>query len=503
MPWVLVLSLALMPPVQTSRPVDLKTLPADWPPLPDFKHTVDYVKWWEERVNRGITDDASALWAQLRADQEYHPEVWGWDANNDAPGLFTGIHPMPDRYAWDPRDHPDWEKALQSQKAHGLTARLIEASSHLRLAVKMVPPEPWKDDPFFEAGLTRDDRLLIATLFESRALHRHAVKVLLQNAWRAPEGRVDGEAMEQALETSLSIAHQLESNNLVRVDVLSAGTIRALVYHNILKALNDRVFGSAQVTDLDRWLAAQDRAITGSPSLFASDVATALDLLQFLYAPADGTWPEPPQPNSRNVAAIDKLTKSVKGTRPDSIAHIDLAREVAASDPRTAVERIVHLHLQLCTIARSRLPWAAVEEQDDLVEAAMRNPKEHAVLRLHLADWSHSYRGFLRTAECEADRRATRIILALHRHHSRTGEWPSRLSELRPMLPASIRIDPFSGKPFIYRLQDGQPLLYGAGYNAKDDGGKHKPYGYHSKFPDSTMDAWEVDYVYWPVQPDK
>lgn len=37
MPTLLVL-VSLLLPAQASRPVDLKNLPADWPPLPDFKH---------------------------------------------------------------------------------------------------------------------------------------------------------------------------------------------------------------------------------------------------------------------------------------------------------------------------------------------------------------------------------------------------------------------------------------------------------------------------------
>lgn len=72
-----------------------------------------------------------------------------------------------------------------------------------------------------------------------------------------------------------------------------------------------------------------------------------------------------------------------------------------------------------------------------------------------------------------------------------------------PTLPSSILTDPFSGKPFIHRLENGQPLLYGAGYNARDDGGKHMPYSRQEEEKNGASLAVEGDYVYWPVQNEK
>lgn len=51
------------------------------------------------------------------------------------------------------------------------------------------------------------------------------------------------------------------------------------------------------------------------------------------------------------------------------------------------------------------------------------------------------------------------------------------------------------GNPFIYRLQNGQPLLYSVAANGRDDGGCHTG----SWGDDGDSEPRPVDYVFWPV----
>ena len=87
----------------------------------------------------------------------------------------------------------------------------------------------------------------------------------------------------------------------------------------------------------------------------------------------------------------------------------------------------------------------------------------------------------------------TLIELALHK--ACTGAYPGQLGELKIADGDDVRLDPFTGKFFGYRLENGGPLLYSRSENGQDDGGKHSPlWGQEVK-------GGSDDYVFWPPQP--
>ncbi|HSY16925.1 MAG TPA: hypothetical protein VK815_01260 [Candidatus Acidoferrales bacterium] len=70
---------------------------------------------------------------------------------------------------------------------------------------------------------------------------------------------------------------------------------------------------------------------------------------------------------------------------------------------------------------------------------------------------------------------AGRIVdtaIALKRFQLKHGKWPEKLDELAPEFMASVRIDPYDGKPLKYHATaDGGYLLYSVGEDGTDDGG--------------------------------
>ncbi len=74
----------------------------------------------------------------------------------------------------------------------------------------------------------------------------------------------------------------------------------------------------------------------------------------------------------------------------------------------------------------------------------------------------------LRRISC---RRATRLLIALKRYHTRQGRWPDRLEELDAA--GAIFIDPINNGPFAYRRIGEYFVVYSKGKNARDDGGRH------------------------------
>ena len=68
--------------------------------------------------------------------------------------------------------------------------------------------------------------------------------------------------------------------------------------------------------------------------------------------------------------------------------------------------------------------------------------------------------------------RGTRILIALKRCESTTGQWPRSLDEIRSSLPAEVLIDPSNQGPFVYTPTADGFRLYSRGKNHVDENGK-------------------------------
>jgi len=79
---------------------------------------------------------------------------------------------------------------------------------------------------------------------------------------------------------------------------------------------------------------------------------------------------------------------------------------------------------------------------------------------------------FLKEAMLEATFLVSRIGFACRLYKSRTGEYPENVEALVPGILGEIPIDPFTGKPFVYRREGQGFIVYSLGSNEKDDGGR-------------------------------
>ena len=67
-----------------------------------------------------------------------------------------------------------------------------------------------------------------------------------------------------------------------------------------------------------------------------------------------------------------------------------------------------------------------------------------------------------------------RVALALQAFHGPHGRYPASIDELLAASSLPVPTDPYSGKPFRYRLADGGACeYYSVGENGRDDGGQH------------------------------
>jgi len=104
-------------------------------------------------------------------------------------------------------------------------------------------------------------------------------------------------------------------------------------------------------------------------------------------------------------------------------------------------------------------------------------------------------RAYVQQLRCETRRRGTRLVYELLVYQDKNKKWPEKLGDLPLEALKAVKIDPFSGNPFVYRLEEGKPLLYSVANDGTDDGGKK----HDKKWGDDVDDA---DYIFWPRQKD-
>jgi hypothetical protein len=76
-----------------------------------------------------------------------------------------------------------------------------------------------------------------------------------------------------------------------------------------------------------------------------------------------------------------------------------------------------------------------------------------------------------------ADRRGSRILIALRRYRNKNGWWPEKLYDVKSLVPADIFVDPINGGSFVYKLTEENFTIYSKGKNNIDDGGERNQSG--------------------------
>ena len=76
------------------------------------------------------------------------------------------------------------------------------------------------------------------------------------------------------------------------------------------------------------------------------------------------------------------------------------------------------------------------------------------------------------TAQDIAGSRAADAGIAIELYRREHGKIPETLEAITPKYLPSVPLDPFSGKPMIYKVEDRGFTIYGLGNNNVDDGGR-------------------------------
>lgn len=173
------------------------------------------------------------------------------------------------------------------------------------------------------------------------------------------------------------------------------------------------------------------------------------------------------------------LITRLVGLACQAIGESSLSKLVPQLKPAEAQPVIVELE----KIDSSQVTWKEVE----------RNEWRYARYQLHgqynpitwvvsqIGTWRARTRAKTRDKRVVAHLRLITTELALRCYQSDHGRAPNSLEQLVPKYLQRVPLDPFSGKPLVYRPQTNQWLCYSVGEDMVDDGGQPVSGGLGSK----------------------
>ena len=439
----------------------------DWPPLPDFENRIDYRNWLDAAMREGMDPSDNAYELYQRVFPGFSDASRG-DVKDLGSAGFLHDKKNPKDFVtgpWDPRDHPRWEESCRKTK------QLLES-------FKEAASRPYYAFPLPSSAESQGARpILLDVMFPHMSFMRSCTKGLIEAAWRAEGGRVDPEVFVAACEAGLGAARQMD-RELFFMAHLVAISIRALVYQQLLDALYHNVFSEDDLVAVIEMLERSDTGMAPFGRLLRGECAALLDFLQYA---ADST---------ARAAGLQEYRSEIMAISSGQVDALKTAKVL-----RKYFEQIERL-------SGKRYRPALIRRMSQLAKKVRKTDLVTSVL---LPDLSRAYEQHLRAM---TKRRATRLLYEIHVYRDKHGEWPARLKDLPKDTVKRFSSDPFSGKRLVYKLVDGQPLLYSVSTNGKDDGGKHDSRwggkddgGKHdSRWGGKGDEKTKTDYVFWPVQ---
>ncbi|MCG3127814.1 MAG: hypothetical protein CHACPFDD_02686 [Phycisphaerae bacterium] len=170
-----------------------------------------------------------------------------------------------------------------------------------------------------------------------------------------------------------------------------------------------------------------------------------------------------------------------------------MQRTVETGGDEAAAREIDRLYQEWTNVFKA--DWADARKQADELarKHAQRGEKDDAVGKVMAFAKPQLLKVSEMQRRAEAEQRGVRLVLLVFSHHAKNGQWPKELNDALDGRPEQLTIDPFSAKPFAYRVDGDNFTLYSVSLNGADDGGKRS----------ETERAWsgEGDFVFWPPKP--
>jgi hypothetical protein len=327
---------------------------------------------------------------------------------------------------------------------------------------------------------TLEDRWLISTLLPYLNVLRPAATLLASDAQRAAAAG-DGDTALADITAIYGVSRHCEQSPIL-ISVVVAEGVQQLARSAIRDILRDypELWTNAQLRDLAHRTAAaridwrrgfqgervcfqdsmqriytDDGHSDGRLALYVSKDHNLFELLNFVSAGDSGQHTSTPLSNAGLALLAMPATNMVVASRKE----------------------MTDMYLQFSDRALERL-------EKPLWETTDSPSLDDELLALHSEPFGKIRYLFVnllmpaydkvrsRYATSQGEREGVFIGLALELYHREHDKWPASLQELSPRWLPEVPVDRITGKPLKYLIVDDRPVVYCAGVDGDDDGGR-------------------------------
>ncbi len=426
---------------------------AERPPKLDFKEKIDYAAWINAQMTSSGSQTVKTLYRDLLPTPDGNGGFQGGipEMGERANGQYSDLHNV-----WSESEFPELASYIQKNRKH------LDAVLRAATEGKCWDPIPLDED-FVSTGLT-----------PFAQASRSAYRALIARAWMKQPNQA--KAINETHIKLLGLANQLHQSGLA-ISALVGLSIRSGVSKSVLRALDMSLIDESNVAQSYDDLF---KANPGSPQWDALVTTEWAAVLSFVQHACPKGEPDPER--------LEKAWAATGKGRPPTPEELEV---ISAADPLNAPDLLDGYYQELRSKGLGSLRWGKAAQIKEITQEFRENTGVNIVIWLYFSDLTRTYELLVRT---ESEYRGTMLALAIHAHHAKHGEWPADLGKIDPKLGLknlkAYRIDPMTGKRFIYHVKHGKPWLYSAGADGDDDGGAH-----HPKFGEHGAGG---DYVFWP-----
>jgi hypothetical protein len=410
------------------------------PPRPNPKSPVDYAAWLNRQYRVEVRDNAAGKYAEACA------------AFKDAPELFDSADAVL-RGSWSSKDMEPLRDWVRNQDK-ALT--LLAAAAHM--------PKCYLDVKAADPG-----RFVLASLPATEL--RGLVKLLMVRArLKLAAHDLDG-ALDDA-GTLLRVARHLEAQPLLLCQLIATAQ-RGLV-NSFLIDLCARSDAGTDYTSVVRWLHDLDAGPPPYGDVVLAEKVQMWDIVQRAVRDTDGDG----QP--------DTVQSQAGENRP-------LPPGTTWSD---LVEEADRIFAKVAELFRQPDYPKVQKLAETLENPVIGEFKLEGLPGMELRAWDTWIRATDVRFETLATYRAARVLVHMQAYRAQYGRWPPDLKTPTADERPETRTDPFAGRDFVYRVRDGQPVLYSVGRDGQDDGGRWPTFD--DGKPQQRWVDESGDYIFWP-----
>ena len=281
----------------------------------------------------------------------------------------------------------------------------------------------------------------------------------------SPERTAADSELVNAFEQSLAISRLL-THEPILISRLVAVAVRAKAEGDLRKLLSEQRFSEQTLTAL---IEAMQRQSASAPMSFAfeGERTFVLDMVQRTHTDnGRGSGTLIPSAFSKF-----SLSTGMTSTPVTNAKLLNITGVVFPSRKEVETKLNEYFDLAAASVSKTRSSRAPAD-----IVRVNRVPetldRRHIVLRLMLPAMGKAMQSW---DQGQLETAGTRLMLEIERLRARTGKLPSDLASIDP----ALTVDPFSGKPFGYRLLEHpddlgrEYLLYSTGADGVDNGGEY------------------------------